>query len=404
MPVVSVQAFLRILAAVACLVTLSACAVERPESTTCRGLVPATSFALPAMPSNVEPVMAEEAVIARSAVPAIAQAVANDPRGAVQLNVLTLSAGGQYGAYGAGFLRGWGADRPSFDLVTGVSAGSLLAPIAFAGPAFDDTLDGYNGLSDEQVLRENILAIPFSPSVASTEPLRALLDERLSDDLIARIAERQTQENAQLFVAATNIDTTANRIFSLSDVAASNADIGTRRDCMREVIMASSAIPVFLPPRNIDDNLYADGGLRDHVFLRGIESARAQVARQTGRTIRVNVFIIVNGQLRTPQEAGEARNVEDNILQYALRAADILSDETLRDSVAETIRFAQDQPGWTVQGTFADTTIPKRCEEFDGRFNPCVTQHLFEHGQSVGRDRPIRWFDGDALLEITNKL
>ena len=401
---ISSKTLLRTLTALTVAATLSACGVDRPQSTMCRGLVPSSTFELPAPPPGGEPTMPEEEVIARSAAPAIAKAVDDDRSGPVELNVLTLSAGGQYGAFGAGFLRGWGADRPAFDLVTGVSAGSLLAPVAFAGPAFDGILDDYDGISDADILRENILAAPFSPSVASTEPLRDLLNTRLSADLIARIAERQTDENAQLFVAATNIDTTANRIFSLSDVAASDADIGTRRDCMREVIMASAAIPVFLPPRHIDNNLYADGGLRDHVFLRGIESARAQIARQTGRTIKVNAYIIVNSQLRTPQEAGEAENVEDNILQYALRAADILADETLRDSVAETIRFAQDQPGWTVQGTFADTAIPAECRQVEGRFNPCVTRHLFGYGKSLGSGRPIRWMTGDALLDITNKL
>ncbi|MDX8346474.1 patatin-like phospholipase family protein [Cognatiyoonia sp. IB215446] len=404
MTFLSAKMILRICGATLVASALSACAVDRPESAMCRGLVPASTFELPAPPTSQEPVMDEETAIARSAAPAIARAVAADRRGAVELNVLSLSAGGQYGAFGAGFLRGWGEDRPSFDLVTGVSAGSLLAPVAFAGPEFDPILDDYDGLSDDDVLRENLLAAPFSPSVASTEPLKALLNDRLSDDLIARIAERQMEENAQLFVAATNIDTTANRIFSLSDVAASGADIDVRRDCMREVIMASSAIPVFLPPRNIDDNLYADGGLRDHVFFRGIESARAQVARQTGRTIRVNAFIVVNGQLRTPEEAGEAEDVEDNILAYALRAADILADETLRDSIAETIRFAQEQPGWTVEGVFADTAIPRECREETGRFNPCVTRHLFDYGKTLGSARPLVWLDGDTLLEITNKL
>ncbi len=403
MPLFSITSLSRILLSAICAATLSACAVERPESTTCRGLVPAQSFALPVLPT-AEPEVSEETIIARSAAPAIAKAVADDPFGVVDLNVLTLSAGGQYGAFGAGFLRGWGADRPAFDLVTGVSAGALLAPVAFAGPDYDDILDDYDGISDADILRENILAIPFSPSVASTEPLRALLNTRLSDNLIARIAERQAKENAQLFVAATNIDTTANRIFSLSDVAGSQADIAARRDCIREAMMASSAIPVFLPPRNIDNNLYADGGLRDHVFLRGIESARAQIARQSGRTIRVNAFVIVNGQLRTPEEAGEATQVEDSILGYGLRAADILADETLRDSIAETIRFAQEQSGWTVQGAFADTAIPDACDDIEGRFNPCVTSHLFDYGKSVGGMRPIQWLDADALLEITNKL
>src|SRR5690242_3621885 len=48
-------------------------------------------------------------------------------RGDSALDVLLLSGGGQHGAYGIGFLRGWLArstdQMPRFDLVTGVSTG-----------------------------------------------------------------------------------------------------------------------------------------------------------------------------------------------------------------------------------------------------------------------------------------
>jgi len=45
------------------------------------------------------------------------------------LQILVLSGGGQKGGFGAGFLKGWRerGGRPQFDVVTGVSAGALLA-------------------------------------------------------------------------------------------------------------------------------------------------------------------------------------------------------------------------------------------------------------------------------------
>lgn len=50
-------------------------------------------------------------------------------RGDRTLDLLLLSGGGQHGAYGIGFLRGWqtrtDAPMPRFDLVTGVSTGAL---------------------------------------------------------------------------------------------------------------------------------------------------------------------------------------------------------------------------------------------------------------------------------------
>jgi hypothetical protein len=54
-------------------------------------------------------------------------------------DVLVLSGGGELGAFGAGFLSGWGQikqgeyRRPDFDSVSGISTGALIAPFAFVG-------------------------------------------------------------------------------------------------------------------------------------------------------------------------------------------------------------------------------------------------------------------------------
>ncbi len=54
-----------------------------------------------------------------------------------------LSAGGQFGAYGSGFLAGWGErtdlapNRGDIDMVTGVSTGAMMATYAYLGASFD---------------------------------------------------------------------------------------------------------------------------------------------------------------------------------------------------------------------------------------------------------------------------
>jgi hypothetical protein len=46
---------------------------------------------------------------------------------------VSFSGGGQYGAFGVGFLNGWQetGTRPQFEIVTGVSAGALMATHAW---------------------------------------------------------------------------------------------------------------------------------------------------------------------------------------------------------------------------------------------------------------------------------
>src|ERR1700728_2156451 len=58
------------------------------------------------------------------------------------VNVLVLSGGGAGGAFGAGALVGLSrrGTRPDFQIVTGVSAGALIAPLAFLGQEWDSQL------------------------------------------------------------------------------------------------------------------------------------------------------------------------------------------------------------------------------------------------------------------------
>src|SRR5262249_43704681 len=58
------------------------------------------------------------------------------------IDTLALSGGGSDGAFGAGVLAGWSkrGDRPEFQVVTGVSAGAIIAPFAYLGPSEDEKL------------------------------------------------------------------------------------------------------------------------------------------------------------------------------------------------------------------------------------------------------------------------
>jgi Patatin-like phospholipase len=57
-------------------------------------------------------------------------------------SLLAISGGGDNGAFGAGVLVGWSErrTRPSFKVVTGISTGALIAPLAFVGPEYDPGL------------------------------------------------------------------------------------------------------------------------------------------------------------------------------------------------------------------------------------------------------------------------
>ncbi|MEM7615890.1 MAG: patatin-like phospholipase family protein, partial [Pseudomonadota bacterium] len=95
-----------------------------------------------------------------------------------RIKVALLSAGGQFGAYTAGFMNGWSQNpsdpRPAqFDVVTGVSTGALIAPFVFGGPQYDGTLSQlYNGVREEDILRRRgALEVLGAPSLWDADPL-----------------------------------------------------------------------------------------------------------------------------------------------------------------------------------------------------------------------------------------
>src|ERR1700757_1762844 len=76
------------------------------------------------------------------------------------ISMLALSGGGEHGAFGAGLLSGWSESgrRPTFDIVTGVSTGALMAPFAFLGSGYDQRLKAvYTEMSMHSVVRGNPL-------------------------------------------------------------------------------------------------------------------------------------------------------------------------------------------------------------------------------------------------------
>src|SRR5205823_279386 len=110
----------------------------------------------------------------------------------VPRNVLVLSGGGMNGAFTAGVLKGWTArgDRPTFDVVTGISTGAIIAPFAFLGAEYDAMLErGYTTLHDGDIFRRRSpLVLLWSDSLADSEPLRKKIASDITPEVLDRIA------------------------------------------------------------------------------------------------------------------------------------------------------------------------------------------------------------------------
>jgi predicted acylesterase/phospholipase RssA len=190
------------------------------------------------------------------------------------LNILIISGGGDWGAFGAGFLKGWQnvparhpLAKPEFDAVTGVSTGTLIAPFAFVGDAqsIDQIANLYRNPEADWVKQRGILYfLPGNISFAEVPGLERAMRKHLTVDMIRRIAKAGA-DGRVLVVTATNLDDATSRVFDLVEEAQHALDSG-RLDRIHNIMLASAGIPGAFPFRLIDQALYVDGGVTGNIF------------------------------------------------------------------------------------------------------------------------------------------
>jgi hypothetical protein len=229
-----------------------------------------------------------------------------------KVSILALSGGGSGGAYGAGALVGMSRahTRPSFEMVTGVSAGALLAPFAFLGPAWDARMQAaFTGERSARLLRapvRTILSRLLSPrGLPHRNALFQLVDHFVTTEMIDAVA-REAMKGRRLVVATTDLDKHETVLWNLGEIARHGGPAARR--LFRDVLIASASVPGVFPPVLIRvhegareyDEMHVDGGVTTSVFniplIAGIQSIELPLLRDA------QFYMIVNGQLaRTPQ-------------------------------------------------------------------------------------------------------
>ncbi len=319
--------------------------------------------------------------------------------------ILSVSAGGAWGAFSAGFLEGWGENgaepRPKFDVVTGVSTGSMVAPVIFLGDAkrMAKLREMYANLSNKDVFTSRgALSLLTATSLYDNAPLRRKVEEILDEEMVEAIAAENATRT--LAVMATNLDSGVPEVFDLTAIAArQDMTMAQKRQRMVAAIMASAALPIGFPPEFIDNNLYVDGGVRLHVFF----TRELQAALQ-GR--RLDVTIVVSGDMRVGRDCTGKDGLD--LLSIAGRTASIAIDQLLRSSVESLLTVGR-QRGNVARYIDAASLIdygakvpqpgmppPGPCRiggggGNDDMFDPVFQRCLAAQGAAMGRSAPIPW-------------
>jgi hypothetical protein len=258
------------------------------------------------------------------------------------LNILALSGGGAGGAFGAGALVGLGrrGERPQFDIVTGVSAGALIAPFAFLGSTWDAQLaDALSGGRSEHILRSRGIGILFHPGVYRSEPLVDLVNHFVTDALIEAVA-RQAALGRLLLVATTDLDKEEAIIWDMGTIAAHGGEAA--RTLFRDVLVASASIPGVFSPVVIPvekagvryDEMHVDAGATVPFF---VAPALAYVLPLNAKKLKdANIYVLINGQLGSIPET-----TTFSTISILLRSYSTTLKQLARTELALTSEFAQ---------------------------------------------------------------
>jgi hypothetical protein len=193
------------------------------------------------------------------------------------IDILIISGGGDWGAFGAGFLKGWQKvsaqhplAKPDFDAVTGVSTGTLIAPFAFLGDpqSIDDIVNLYRNPEADWVRQRGFLYfLPDNISFAEVPGLEREMNKHITLDKVRRVAKAGS-DGRLLAVNTTDLDTGTSRVFDLVAEAQRAADSG-QLERIHNIMLASAGIPGAFPFRMIDNELYVDGGVTGNIIYGG---------------------------------------------------------------------------------------------------------------------------------------
>ncbi len=297
--------------------------------------------------------------------------------GALIRNYLALSGGGAAGAYGVGVLNGWTAagTRPTFSIVSGVSTGGLIAPFAFLGPRYDDTLrEVYtSGIAESLLEDPSIIRVLFGSGLFGNTRLRELVARYVGPEILAAVA-RENAKGRKLLVVTTDLDTQRTAIWDMGKIAA----VGTPEalKLFRDVMAASASIPLVFPPILIQaegegrrfQEMHVDGGVTAPVLT--LPDALLLNGRLPAGN-RLNIYILVNKKLERTFELVPNRTVE-----VAARSLSSITQSQTRSVILSTYEFAKvNRLGFHL--SYIERDYPKPPSE---GFDTAYMQALYRYG------------------------
>ena len=298
---------------------------------------------------------------------------------------LAISGGAGDGAFGGGLLVGWTqrGNRPQFEVVTGVSAGALIAPFAFLGPSYDRQLrEVWTKYDTNMLATPQVLAgLLGAEALTDNSGLRDLIAKYVDRRMLNRIAD-EYRKGRVLLVGTTNLDAQRPVIWNMGEIASSQHPYAL--SLFRDVLLASTSLPGAFPPVHIKvaagdrilEEMHVDGGPTRQVFLAPAHVSLRSFDVLYPKTPLRKIYVIKNGKLAPEYEA-----VPAHTLSISARSLFTL---TKSQSIGDINRIYQ--TALRDHAQFRLTSIPARFDkEAKQAFDPDYMKALFELGYAMGR-------------------
>jgi hypothetical protein len=243
------------------------------------------------------------------------------------LDFLIVSGGGSGGAFSVGVLSAWSdmETRPSFDVVTGVSTGALIAPYAFLGSSYDAALVHLytSGIARKLVASKGPAGI-FGSSLLKDEPLRRLVESAITPAVLRQVAAEH-RKGRRLFVLTTNLDTQRGVVWNMGAIGASG-----RLDAQKlfhDIIVASASIPGVYPAVMITaqadgrefQEMHSDGGAVSQMLMPPQALlASSEMPASSREREKVRFYAIVNNALMPEFDATRNRTLSAISRAYSI--------------------------------------------------------------------------------------
>ena len=311
-------------------------------------------------------------------------------------NFLAISGGAEDGAFGAGLLAGWSeaGTRPTFDVVTGVSSGALIAPFAFLGRDHDNQLrEIFTKYGRKDIFTYNVSGMLAGEALADDTPLARLIEKYIDEAFVSEVG-RERMKGRVLLIGTTNLDAQRPVLWDMGRIAMRN-----NREAIalfRKILLASATLPgVFAPVRiqvrvggqNFDE-LHVDGGVTRQVFLAPSVFALAPSGRQPASR---RLYVIRNGKIDP-----EWQSVDEKVLSVTQRSlSTLIKNQGIGDLYRIYAIAKRDGIDFNLASIPADFTVTSG-EPFDQRY----MISLFDRGYQLAKDQ-YSWTKTPPGMEVT---